>query len=278
MIIKRKRNRHFAVIPNAMLDDERLSVEAKGLHAYLLSRPADWEVRHDQLQRHLNIGRRRFDKMVAELIKAGYMERDEEQGRDPRNRFTTYNYVVRDEPEPKSADEHRADQSLGDSSSAPPNFAGVHSAQRSAPLRKMYTGTKKEETKTDSIKPPDPPQANAASGAAARQPRRKRDKTERFVDVGLAAIQTFVDQHSEPWRAWCAYRQANGNRASPPVKHEMVDGHMRPGWWMPSLWPPGHGGQLDMLADHLAKRECGEDRGPGPSMAAHVASNSHPGG
>ena len=99
MIIRHKLRGHFAMIPNAIFHDTRLSIEAKALLAYLLSLPGNWEVRHDQLQRKLGIGRKLLDRCFREVIAAGYVARDEKQGRDQRNRFTTLNYIVRNVPE-----------------------------------------------------------------------------------------------------------------------------------------------------------------------------------
>jgi hypothetical protein len=104
VIIRHKHTGSFTVVPNAIFNDDRLSLTAKGLLGYLLSRPRNWEVRHDQLQRKLDIGRKLLSKLLNELREAGYLERDEEQGRDDQNRFTTLNYVVRDIPELTAAD------------------------------------------------------------------------------------------------------------------------------------------------------------------------------
>ena len=94
----------ITVVPNAIFIDDRISLGAKGLLGYLLSRPGNWNVRHDQLQRQFGIGRKLLSKYLTELEKAGYLERDEEQGRDEYNRFTTLNYIVRDIPEQTNAD------------------------------------------------------------------------------------------------------------------------------------------------------------------------------
>jgi hypothetical protein len=95
MIIRHKHKGRFTVVPNAIFNDDRICPGAKGLLGYLLSRPGNWDVRHDQLQRKLDIGRKLLSKLLKELERAGYLERDEEQGRDGYNRFTTLNYVVR---------------------------------------------------------------------------------------------------------------------------------------------------------------------------------------
>jgi hypothetical protein len=52
------------------------------LLGYLLSRPGDWQVRHDQLQHKLGVGRKLLTKLLIELEEVGYLERDEVQGRD----------------------------------------------------------------------------------------------------------------------------------------------------------------------------------------------------
>src|SRR3954464_4873397 len=98
MIIRHKHRGRFTIVPNAIFDDERLSFGAKGALAYLLSLPPNWEVRHDHLQRKLGIGRKLLSRAFDELIKAGYVTRDETQARDEFNRFTSLNYIVRDIP------------------------------------------------------------------------------------------------------------------------------------------------------------------------------------
>ncbi len=133
MIIRHKHKGRFTVVPNAIFNDDRISLGAKGLLGYLLSRPGNWDVRHDQLQHQMGIGRKLLSKYLKELEKAGYLERDEEQGRDEHNRFTTLNYVVRDIPELTTAD--------------------ALVPLRLEPQRDKDTGNNKEEIKTDSNNP-----------------------------------------------------------------------------------------------------------------------------
>src|SRR4030081_2523529 len=100
MIIRHRHKGRFTVVPNAIFNDDRLSLGAKGLLGYLLSLPGNWQVRHDRLQYKLGVGRKLLNKLLLELEEAGYLARDEEQARDEQNRFMPYNYVVRDIPEP----------------------------------------------------------------------------------------------------------------------------------------------------------------------------------
>ena len=150
MIIRHKHKGRFTVVPNAIFNDDRMTLGAKGLLGYLLSRPGDWQVRHDQLQHKLGVGRKLLTKLLIELEEAGYLERDEVQGRDEYNRFTPYNYIVRDIPEP-------------------PPVAGAPAALRPEPQRHQDIGNKKEEIKTDLLNLSQTP-FRGTSGATASLP------------------------------------------------------------------------------------------------------------
>ena len=220
MIIRHKHRGRFTVVPNAIFNDDRLSLGAKGLLGYLLSRPGNWQVRHDHLQRKLGIGRKLLTGLLVELEKAGYLEREEQQGRDEYNRFMPYNYIVRDIPEPLSA--------------------GAPTAPRPEPKREEDTGNKKEEIKTDSTKPfPKPLSTEQAEPKKACQ-----DKYSDFGQRALAAGSYPVFVGSEPHRAWCAFR---GNDGMPGfVDHAFIGGKSHKIVWMPSGYPPkgspGRGG------------------------------------
>ena len=58
-IVRREHRAHFTIVPNAMFLDERLSIEAKGVLGFLLSRPHKWQVRLDHVGRTLRIGRKK---------------------------------------------------------------------------------------------------------------------------------------------------------------------------------------------------------------------------
>lgn len=57
------------------LDDNRLSLEAKGIHSYILSRPNEWEVNVDHLVKMGTEGESVVKKAVNELINYGYIQR-----------------------------------------------------------------------------------------------------------------------------------------------------------------------------------------------------------
>jgi hypothetical protein len=97
MIVRRRHNGRFAALPNAIWTDERLSIEAKGVLGYLLSRPHNWNVRLPQIGRVLNVGKDRLQRIFRQLIEAGYVTR--EQLRTDGGVFGSAEYIVRDEPE-----------------------------------------------------------------------------------------------------------------------------------------------------------------------------------
>jgi hypothetical protein len=100
MIRRGKHSIKFVILPNSMLEDGRLSAASKGTLAYLLSRPRDWEVRHETLRRTMKLGRQGFATVMQNLIETGYARRSEKQQRADDNSFLGYDYEIFDKPEP----------------------------------------------------------------------------------------------------------------------------------------------------------------------------------
>ncbi|WP_315827857.1 hypothetical protein [Bradyrhizobium sp. SZCCHNG3015] len=98
-IVRREHRAQFTIVPNAVFADARLSVEAKGVLGYLLSRPHKWHVRLDHIGRTLLVGRKKLQRIFRELIAAGYVTREAQRIVDG-HRFGEVDYVVRDVPVP----------------------------------------------------------------------------------------------------------------------------------------------------------------------------------
>jgi hypothetical protein len=129
------------------------------------------------------------------------LERDEEQGRDDQNRFTTLNYLVRYIPELTAAD--------------------VPTPLRSEPPHKRDSGNNKEEIKTESTKPfPKPLPTEQGDTQLARQ-WLQRVRRARF--------------RSRP-TAWLSYRGKDGMPGF--VDSAIINGKVQQIVWMPSLYPP----------------------------------------
>src|SRR4051794_9053866 len=69
------RQHPYTQIVNRVLTDDRLSWEARGMLAYLLSKPDDWQVRFSDLRRQGGRGRDSTQRILKELAAAGYRVR-----------------------------------------------------------------------------------------------------------------------------------------------------------------------------------------------------------
>lgn len=91
-----KKENPFVMIDKRPLEDVRLSWEAKGLHAYLMSKPDNWTVNVKHLIKQSRNGRDATYRIVNELILAGYIKRNQEQNED--GTFREIEYIVHELP------------------------------------------------------------------------------------------------------------------------------------------------------------------------------------
>ena len=217
MIIRRKHKSRFTQIPNAIFEDRRLSIAAKGLLVYLLSRPPNWTVRHDQLQYTLDLGRKLLTKLLNELAETGYLDRDEYQGRDEHNRFTPYDYTVRDIPEHGAAD--------------------VPAALHLEPQRQKDIGNNNKEINTESTNPFPKPLPTAQAEPLQALQDKYTSVGERARAEGMSPV--FVG--SKPYLAWLAVRGADGMPGF--VDQAFINGKPRAIVWMPTVFPRKHSGE-----------------------------------
>lgn len=95
-IVRRRHNSNFTIVPNAIFEHPDLSVEAKGLLGYLLSRPPDWKIRLAHIGPTLGIGRDKTERIFQELKEAGYVIRGKQQR--PAGKWGAAQFEVWDEP------------------------------------------------------------------------------------------------------------------------------------------------------------------------------------
>ena len=100
-IVRSEHRSHFTIVPNAMFRDERLSIEAKGVLGFLLSRPHKWQVRTRSRRAHPQDRPDEAATHFPALISVGYVTREQQRILDG-HRFGEMDYVVRDVPEPLS--------------------------------------------------------------------------------------------------------------------------------------------------------------------------------
>ncbi|WP_234891130.1 helix-turn-helix domain-containing protein [Agrobacterium vitis] len=89
------RNAKYTTVPNHVFEDTRLSIDARWLLGYLLSKPDNWVVVIGDICNKAKCGRDKARKMIAELVEIGYAER--EQVRDD-GKFGATVLLIFDEP------------------------------------------------------------------------------------------------------------------------------------------------------------------------------------
>lgn len=70
----RKQN-NFTQLDNTGAEDTRLTLRAKGLLWYLMTKPDGWQIRNEHLRRTFNIGRDQLRSVFQEMEDAGYLIR-----------------------------------------------------------------------------------------------------------------------------------------------------------------------------------------------------------
>lgn len=96
MIVRRRRTKNFTILENEVLDDDRLSLEAMGLLAWLRSRPDDWQLQVEHLRDRFKVGRDKMHGLVRELVAAGWIRRERKRDETTKS-FVGMEYVVLDE-------------------------------------------------------------------------------------------------------------------------------------------------------------------------------------
>ncbi|EGG36527.1 helix-turn-helix domain-containing protein [Paenibacillus sp. HGF5] len=91
-----KRDSGYTILDPYFLSDDRLTWKAKGLLAYLLSKPSNWRVYIADLVKRSKDGRDAVYSAIKELETCGYVER--RQTRDESNRITGMETVIYERP------------------------------------------------------------------------------------------------------------------------------------------------------------------------------------
>jgi len=95
-----KKHNPFVQIDKTCLEDRRLSWKAKGLLAYLLSRPDNWNLQINHIVQQSTDGRDAVYSAINELRTYGYCYRSPEKVKNESGKFTGYEYTVYEIPEP----------------------------------------------------------------------------------------------------------------------------------------------------------------------------------
>lgn len=97
MIVRKAEHKsEYTCISNEILQRKDLSMRAKGLLAYLLSLPENWELHKTEVQKHFTDGRDAVFHAFQELERKGYIQG--KKYRDEKGLFR-YQYTVYEEPQ-----------------------------------------------------------------------------------------------------------------------------------------------------------------------------------
>lgn len=95
--IQKNRENPYVMLDKFSINDSALSWKAKGLLAYLLSKPDDWIVKEHDLVAHATDGRDSVRATIRELEAAGYLIRGKRR-RDVKGRLFEREYQVFERP------------------------------------------------------------------------------------------------------------------------------------------------------------------------------------
>jgi len=90
--VQKDKSNPYVMLNKEFLNDERLSWKAKGVLAYLLSLPDDWQIYEDEIYKHSKDGKDSLRSSIKELIEKGYIDRA--RTRDEKGRLKGYEYRV----------------------------------------------------------------------------------------------------------------------------------------------------------------------------------------
>ena len=94
--IRKSKVNPYTMINKRTLQDPALSLRAKGLLAYLLSLPDDWQVYITELPKHSTDGIKTIRSTMRELIANGYVRKELKRGIG--GLFSGQDYWVYEEP------------------------------------------------------------------------------------------------------------------------------------------------------------------------------------
>lgn len=87
---------NFTQVPNEIINDKNVSLKAKGLYLYMVSKPDDWEFSYRGMASQLKEGIDSILSTIDELIKLGYMEKI--KNRSSNGLQLANDYVMHEKP------------------------------------------------------------------------------------------------------------------------------------------------------------------------------------
>lgn len=152
--IRRGKTKGFFTMYRDSIQDNRLSLEARGLFALMMSLPEDWEYSVSGLAVKAGCGKDKIRRILRELQKVGYLLR--EQSHDSGGKFAGNVYVLQDEAPPLSGNPDNGDPDKKAPLSG--NTVNGENRQRQIPLSGFPTQQIIDLTEEETKIPPKAPQ------------------------------------------------------------------------------------------------------------------------
>lgn len=146
--IKSGRKKGFVVLFRSAAQDDRLSLEARGLFALMVSLPENWSYTVAGLAKKAGCGREKARRLLQELQTVGYLVR--EQSHDNGGKFSGAVYVLQDEaplPENPSNGETKTSPLPEKPTTAEPSTAGPSTGIAPEKNKELKTPEEKEPPK-----------------------------------------------------------------------------------------------------------------------------------
>ena len=90
--VEKNKDNPYIIMNKTILNDNQISWKAKGILAYLLSLPDDWQIYESEVASHSSDGLDSLSSGIKELIEQGYINR--ERKRNDNGQLKGYEYVV----------------------------------------------------------------------------------------------------------------------------------------------------------------------------------------
>ena len=87
---------NFTVLPNALLNDARVSGDGLALMVYLLSKPPSWQLSPTDIRKRFSWGKDKTYKVINALIETGYVVKDAHR---EGGKYASFVYFIYDTPQ-----------------------------------------------------------------------------------------------------------------------------------------------------------------------------------
>ena len=175
MIVRSHRKTNFTIISNMGMDDTRLSLKAKGLLAYLLTKPDNWQVNDRHLSSIGPDGRSAIQAALKELEATRYLVREKYQ--DEKGQWL-WRSTVYDEPwteNPATENQHESSVKYRKKNRLP--VAGKSVAGKSSHIISTdVTNTEKKEEVNNTSLPDSKDDALPSEITTTKQPDTKNER------------------------------------------------------------------------------------------------------